>query len=244
MLIPIKRYSSRSSSLRAAAEAGLGDSSVKAGQRKTSTTKPPFEWNPRCLTDRPIEWHKDGTIKVPLGTEYGPRDIYNLVRRFSLEELLPLLTSLIGQGRLELVEKLIARIQASHAHSWPSHNDVSLANALLRAYLERDRLEEAVRWREFIFARKSVRPDPLTYSILFRFLLTRTGKGAEDQSRVLEEIRHLHDEMVSKDGLNVKQLLSKVEYLDADEGRRLAQVSMSSPSPIVASKLPLTTHRL
>lgn len=229
MFIPIRGYSSKSSSLHPAVEGEGEVEGISASQQKPSATaRPPFEWNLRHLNGRSAEWRQDGTIGLLPETEYSPRNISNLVRRFSLEELLPLLTSLIGQGRLELVERLIGRIQVSHARSWSSHSDVSLANALLRAYLERDRLEEAIRWREFIFARKSVRPDQLTYSILFRFLLTRAGEGVEGQSMVLEEIRHLHDEMVSKDGLSVKQLLSKVEYLNVDEGRRLVQVSMFS----------------
>lgn len=224
MSIPLRPSDSPSfSSYRSPLAAGPS----AARQKKTTTARPSFEWNPRSTNGLSIEWRQDGTIVLPPGTEYTPRDISSLVRRFSLAELLPLLASLIGQGRLELVERLIGRIQVSHARSWSSHEDVSLANALLRAYLERGRLEEAIRWREFIFARKSVRPDPLTYSILFRFLLTRLDweEGEGGKAVVLEEIGQLCDEMVSKDRLSVKQLLTRVEYLSAEEGRQLMQVS-------------------
>lgn len=161
-----------------------------------------------------VEWPPDEGMRQQstpaMPEEISPKDLGNLVRSRSLEELLPLAVRFIDLERLELAEAIITTMEKNHNTEWKKHKDAGIANMFLRGYLERGNLKGAERWRARLFARTQASPDRLTYAILFSHYLKKDSK---------KECRMLAEQLAI-DGIPIEQVF-ELEYLSPDQTSRL-----------------------
>jgi hypothetical protein len=162
-----------------------------------------------------FEWSRDGTIRHlgPAIPEVSHKDIGNVVRSRPMGELLPMATALVGQGKMELAEALVVWIRKLHLQEWYRHKDASCANTFLLAYIKRNDIEGARRWREALFDRSHARPDAITYGILFDSFL---------ENGMDEECRELARQMPT-DSITI-QKIAESAYLSSAKIDRLCTV--------------------
>lgn len=125
-----------------------------------------------------FKWHPDGRVErlEAKETTKTARTAFsqdmNLAARYrSLDELLPLLSLLIDEGKMNEAESIVMALERSRSEEWNKHSSPALANQFLAAYLNLDDREGIRRWTEFLFKPRpdgNLKPDAMTFAILLK----------------------------------------------------------------------------
>ncbi|PJF17057.1 DNA-directed RNA polymerase, partial [Paramicrosporidium saccamoebae] len=162
-----------------------------------------------------FEWDRDGTIRRtgPVMQEIQAKELGAMVRSRPLEELLPMATTLVAQGKIELAEAVIKWIKKLHLPEWYKHRDASCANTFMLAHIRNNNPDGMQNWRESLFERSHAQPDTISYGILFDYFLE---KGMEGECLKLAQQMPLDCVTIEK--------IAESEYLSAKKMEKLCGI--------------------
>lgn len=132
-----------------------------------------------------IEWQRDGTIRRRDAISRSrQKDMMYLAKGRPFMELLPMASSLLEEGKIQMAETLMMYMNRFYLSDFKKHRDASLINRFLRLYTETNDSWGVKKWKDWLFSRSVIHPDCMSYAILFNYYLR---KGAEKDCRALAE---------------------------------------------------------
>lgn len=129
--------------------------------------------------------------------EYSLKELLSVARNRPLPELLPLISSLISDQKLEIADALFHSLGRFHPEEWVTMSKTHLVNQFIDGYLERGNWGEMLKWKDVLFTGQlsATRPDSYSFALMLRYCLL-SAKNPSDSSQLAQNLIHNADGML------------------------------------------------